>query len=101
VTDFPDQPVIRMQSVTHLVAPPDTGNNPPDPPPAPNIFTSDLIPEEQLAQCFTKKQLKQRNDWPVWEQSIYKQRNQYWNQGMFSHPMPLPKIQMLSICLAV
>ena len=54
---------------------------PPDPPPAPNI---------ELAQSFTKKQLQSRPDWPDWEQGIYKQLNQYWNQGMFSHPMPLP-----------
>jgi len=31
-----------------------------------------------------------REDWPDWQQGIYKQLNQYWNQGMFSNPMPLP-----------
>jgi hypothetical protein len=32
-----------------------------------------------------------RTDWPEWEKGIYKQLNQYWDQGMFSAPMSLPQ----------
>jgi dUTP pyrophosphatase len=61
----------------------------PDPTPKP-AAPPPLIPDEQLAQTFSKKQLKQRSDWPDWQQSIYKQLDQYWNQGMFSQPLPSP-----------
>jgi hypothetical protein len=61
--------------------------NLPDPPPVP---PPPMPPEEALAQAFSKKQLMKREDWPDWQQGIYKQLNQYWNQGMFSNPMPLP-----------
>jgi hypothetical protein len=67
----------------------------PDPPPKPPHTPT----EEEPAQSFTKKQLVKRDDWAEWQQGIYKQLNMYWNQGMFSHPMPLPKnanaLQML------
>jgi hypothetical protein len=49
-----------------------------------------LISDEALAQSFTKKQLMQRPDWHEWELSQYKQLDQYWEQGMFSTPVPLP-----------
>ena len=68
-----DQPVDHIDSQRPL----------PDPPP---ISTA----EPELAQSFTKKQLLQRDDWPEWEQSQFKQLDQYWNQGMFSNPVPLP-----------
>ena len=59
-----------------------------DPPPAPPPA---MPPEDELAQSFTKKQLMKRADWPEWQQGIHKQLNQYWDQGMFSNPMPLPQ----------
>ena len=58
---------------------------PPDPPPPPTLKA-----EPELAQSFTKKQLLKRDDWPDWERSQYKQLDQYWEQGMFSSPLPLP-----------
>jgi hypothetical protein len=69
--------------------------NEPEPPPKP----PHLPIHDELAQSFTKKQLLNRDDWGEWQQGIYKQLNMYWDQGMFSHPMPLPKnanaLQML------
>mmetsp|Transcript_10383 Transcript_10383/g.14952 ORF Transcript_10383/g.14952 Transcript_10383/m.14952 type:complete len:1434 (-) Transcript_10383:2326-6627(-) len=53
------------------------------PPPAPNI--------PDVAQAFTKKQIMQRDDWTEWEDGQFKQLDMYWNQGMFSNPLPLPK----------
>jgi hypothetical protein len=50
-----------------------------------------LPTEEQVAQSFTKKQLLKRSDWHEWEQGQFKQLDQYWNQGMFGNPLPLPK----------
>ena len=78
----PSEATERLQAattpVTHLL------DDPPPPPPPP------LPPEEELAQSFSKKQLLKRDDWPDWQQGIYKQLDQYWNQGMFSTPTPLP-----------
>jgi hypothetical protein len=51
---------------------------------------SNSFPEEDTAQSFTLKQLKQRPDWPEWQKSRYKMLDQYKEQGMFSNPMPLP-----------
>ena len=64
---------------------------PPEPPP--------LIADADLAQQFSMKQAMKHPDWPEFKKGIYKQLDQYWNQGMFSHPMPLPRnanaLQML------
>lgn len=73
----PSQATIRVNEAEHTPAPP------PEPPPAPN-------PDMEHAQSFTKKQLLKRDDWLDSQEGIYKQLNQYWNQGMFSNPMPLP-----------
>ena len=67
----------------------------PDPPPKP----PHPVNAEELAQSFTKKHLQKRDDWAEWQKGIYKQLNMYWNQGMFSNPLPLPRnsnaLQML------
>ncbi|MFN9979288.1 MAG: hypothetical protein ACK53Y_05210, partial [bacterium] len=60
---------------------------PPHPPPT-AIYN---IPGEEVAASFTKKQLLKRPDWSDWEVAQFKQLDQYWNQGMFSNPLPLPK----------
>jgi hypothetical protein len=60
---------------------------PTDPPAAPPPA---LPPEDTVAKSFSKKQLLKRDDWLEWQQGIYKQLNMYWDQGMFSNPMPLP-----------
>jgi len=73
----PSGAMIRSNEGNH------TPDPPPKPPPAPN-------PNMEHAQAFTKKQLLKRHDWLEWQEGIYKQLNQYWNQGMFSNPMPLP-----------
>lgn len=56
---------------------PNIPDPPPKPTPAPNPH---VAPIEELAQSFTKKQLLKRDDWPEWQQGIYKQLNQYWEQ---------------------
>jgi hypothetical protein len=48
-------------------------------------------PDVQVAESFTKKQLLKRSNWSEWEQAQFKQLDQYWNQGMFSNPLPLPR----------
>jgi hypothetical protein len=67
---------------------------PPQPPPLPNLETLD-----DVAQSFMKKQLLKRDDWNEWEKGQFNQLDMYWNQGMFSNPLPLPKnsnaLQML------
>jgi len=79
---YPGEATVRLQKeTTPAVHPFD------DPPPAP---PPPLPPEEEVAQSFSKKQLLKRDDWPDWQRGIYKQLDQYWNQGMFSTPMPLP-----------
>jgi hypothetical protein len=74
-----------MATVRHMA--PAEPSDLPDPLPVP---LPPMPPEEVLAQAFSKKQLMKREDWPDRQQGIYKQLNQYWNQGMFSNPMPLP-----------
>ena len=39
---------------------------------------------------FTRRTLKLRSDWGDWNQSEYKQLDNYHEQGMFSEPVPLP-----------
>ena len=75
---IPSQSTVRVGEAYDAPEP-----DPPPPAPDPSQF-------EEMPQAFTKKQLMKRADWPEWKQGIYKQLNQYWNQGMFSHPMPLP-----------
>jgi len=74
-----------------------TANTPEEEPP-PSALPP-LIADEDLAQQFSMKQAIKHVDWPLFKQGPYKQLNQYWNQGMFSHPMPLPRnanaLQML------
>jgi len=67
----------------------DIASERPAPEPPPSIAP---IPpaDSELAQSFTKRQLLKRDDWPDWERSQYKQLDQYWDQGMFSEPLPLP-----------
>jgi dUTP pyrophosphatase len=83
----PTEATVRVQtansSTDHAIETPPEKQTPTEKPPP-------LPPEEELAQSFTKKQLLKRDDWPDWQRGIYKQLNQYWNQGMFSTPMPLP-----------
>jgi len=62
---------------------------PPPPKPPPPTMSDTL--DEQVAESFTKKQLLKRADWNEWEMGQYTQLDQYWSQGMFSNPMPLPK----------
>lgn len=54
----------------------------------------DLTPiqeaDPELSQKFTLRQLKQRQDWPEWRQSQFKQLQQYADQNMFGDPEPLP-----------
>jgi len=84
---------IPSATVRVQCAAPETEPDPPPKPPYPPIAA------EEVAQSFTKKQLQKRDDWLEWQAGIYKQLNMYWDQGMFSHPMPLPKnsnaLQML------
>ena len=61
-------------------APPPAAPPPPAPPP--------MIPDEDLAQQFSMKQAMKHADWPEFKKGQYKQLDQYWNQGMFSYPMP-------------
>ena len=61
----------------------------PSPKPPPTSVPN-TTPTPELAQSFTKKQLLKWDDWPEWERSQYKQLDQYWDQGMFSSPLPLP-----------
>ena len=67
--------------------PPEADLPPPQPPPG----TVSDVPGEAIAESFTKKQLLQRPDWNDWEMAQFKLLDQYWNQGMFSTPMPLPR----------
>lgn len=46
--------------------------------------------DPDLGKMFTKKEVKQRSDWPEWRLSQFKQLDQYNTQGMFSEPMVLP-----------
>ena len=84
------EPVIRQtQEVTTIT---EGELPPPEPPPS-------LIPDADLAQQFSMKQAMNHVDWPEFKKGQYKQLNQYWDQGMFSYPMPLPRnanaLQML------
>mmetsp|Transcript_29198 Transcript_29198/g.41778 ORF Transcript_29198/g.41778 Transcript_29198/m.41778 type:complete len:582 (+) Transcript_29198:2850-4595(+) len=63
--------------------------DPPPPQPPPAIMSD--VPGEEVAESFTKKQLLKRDDWSDWEMGQFKQLYMYWNQGMFSNPLPLPK----------
>ena len=48
---------------------------------------------------FTLKELKQRDDWLEWNDSIFKQLNQYSDQETFDEPQPLPPgANLLSLC---
>lgn len=60
-----------------------------DPIPTPSTEPSTTL-TEPTSQAFTLKQLKQRDDWPDWQQSRFKMFDQYKTQGMFSEPMPHP-----------
>ena len=40
---------------------------------------------------FTLSQLKKRQDWPEWEDGIFKQLDQYHDQHTFGDPQPLPR----------
>jgi len=75
------EPVIRQNQGESTL--PETELPPPEPPP--------LIPDADLAQQFSMKQAMNHVDWPEFKKGQYKQLNQYWDQGMFSHPMPLPR----------
>jgi hypothetical protein len=57
------------------------------------ITTPNDIPtvEEPKMQMFKLQQLLKRVDWPDWQQSKYKQLDQYHEQGMFSDPMEAPR----------
>jgi len=77
--------VYETTSTQPTPAQPETEPPPPEPPPG---TTSDA---DQVAETFTKKQLLKRADWKDWEMGQFKQLDQYWNQGMFSNPVPLPK----------
>ena len=46
--------------------------------------------DSEMGNFFKLKQLKDRDDWPIWQQARYKQLNQYEAQGMFSDPLALP-----------
>ena len=70
----------------------DAVTQPPTPLPEP-------APNPDLGKMFTKKQLLQRPDWPEWQQSCYKQLDQYNCQGMFSEPMQLPANSAASFML--
>ena len=48
-------------------------------------------PTESQQKAFTLSQLRKREDWPDWQNSRYKQLDQYMEQGMFSDPMQLPQ----------
>ena len=49
--------------------------------------------------AFTLKQLKARDDWNEWNESIFKQLNQYHDQNTFGEPQKLPKgANLLSLC---
>jgi len=82
-------PVIRQTKDEATV--PESELPPPELPP--------LIDDENLAQQFSMKQAMKHTDWPEFKKGQYKQLNQYWEQGMFSYPMPLPRnanaLQML------
>jgi hypothetical protein len=83
------EPTIRSNNATTAATP--EAEPPPAPPP--------LIPDADLAQQYSMKQAMRHADWPIFQQGQHKQLNQYWNQGMFSYPMPLPRnanaLQML------
>ena len=82
------------EAPTTQLAPPEQPTPAPVPPKPPP-----LIADADLAQQFSMKQAMKHADWPEFKKGIYKQLDQYWNQGMFSHPMPLPRnanaLQML------
>ena len=42
------------------------------------------------AKKLTRRHLKTLPDWDDWEQSEFKQLDQYWEQGMFGDPIPAP-----------
>jgi dUTP pyrophosphatase len=46
--------------------------------------------DPEMGKFFKLKQLKDRDDWPIWQQARYKQLDQYEAQGMFSDPLALP-----------
>ncbi len=51
----------------------------------------DPADDPELGRFFKKKEILARPDYPEWQQSCFKQLDQYHTQGMFSNPMALPK----------
>ena len=47
--------------------------------------------DPELGKFFKKREILQREDFPEWRASCFKQLDQYLTQGMFSEPMRLPK----------
>ena len=66
----------------------------------PSTSNSPIISKvKQKHNHFTLSQLKKRDDWPEWEESIFRQLDQYANQNTFSEPQPLPRgANLLSLC---
>jgi hypothetical protein len=81
--DGKETAAIRMNQAPSVLIQETVPPPPPDCPP--------LSIDEETAQVFTKKQFLTRDDWLEWEKAQFKQLDQYWNQGMFSKPMPLPQ----------
>ena len=86
----PLEGIMQIQQITNEPTVRTTTDATPDAEPAP-AAPPPLIPDKDLAQQFAMKQAMKHIDWPLLKEGQYKQLNQYWNQGMFSHPMPLPR----------
>ena len=82
------EPTVRSTHTQGPVANDTAATPEAEPPPA---APPPLIPDEDLAQQFSMKQAMKHPDWPEFKKGQYKQLHQYWDQGMFSYPMPLPR----------
>ena len=56
----------------------------------PTTTSTTPSPADSIERSFTLKELRHHEDWPEWQQSGYKQLNQFHSQGMFSDPMIKP-----------
>ena len=49
-----------------------------------------LQKNKRASTKFTRRKLKKLRNWPKWQQSEFKQLNQYYDQHMFGEPYQLP-----------
>ena len=58
-----------------------------------------ITPAEQALGHFTRRKLKQLDNWPEWEKGEHKQLNQFYYQKMFGEPVDASTLDPASIIL--